>query len=343
MPKVSVVILNWNGKKFLKNCLTSLSNLSYKPLEVIVIDNNSNDGSVTYVQRNFSWVRIVASKKNLGFAGGNNLGYTYASGKYILFLNNDTIVRPNFLSQLVKEMEADKTIGCLQPQMRIMNNKNLQDEAGAYLTRTGFLYHYGFRKNHSLPVYSNQREIFSVKGACMLVPKKVLEQVGLFDEDFYIFFEESDLCYRIWLAGFRVIYDPSVYIYHYVGGDTTKGYPYARRIYLTFKNMNCCYLKNFGTLNLLTIFPFFVGIQVLLVLFFLLTGKFDVVKAALSAYYWNFINIRHTLGKRYTIQKQRKIKDSALNGHFLFNPELSYLYYSIRNAQFYQDKPIHTV
>lgn len=341
MPKVSIIVLNWNGKKFLKNCLDSLQKLTYSSIEIIVVDNNSSDGSQEFVKKNYPKVILVENKENYGFAEGNNIGFRTSTGSYVMFLNNDTVVTPNFLEPLVSDFKKDLKIGCLQPQMRIMKNKNLIDEVGSFMTFTGFLYHYGYRKNYNLEKYSKQKEIFSAKGACMLFPRKVLQEVGLLDKDFFIFFEETDLCFRIWLAGYKVVYEPRSVIYHAVGGDTTASnkYNYERRIYLIFKNTTCSYLKNFGTLNLLTIFPIFIAVQVCVMISFIIKGRFGLVKTIFRAYWWNISNISNTLNKRRFIQnKIRKVSDFQLNHHIKLNPNLSYYYYSLfKTTQEYSD------
>ncbi|MFZ5845160.1 MAG: glycosyltransferase family 2 protein [Patescibacteria group bacterium] len=340
MPKVSVVILNWNGKRFLKDCLSSLAHTKYKPLEVILVDNNSSDGSGEYVKKYFPWVKLIKNKTNYGFAKGNNLGFQAATGEYVLFLNNDTKVTPDFLDIMIRDFQKDSTIGCIQPQMRVLNAPQLLDEAGAYLTPNGFLYHYGYRKDYSLSLYRSPREIFSAKGACMLIPRVVFQSVGKFDEDFFIFFEETDLCHRIWLSGYRVLYEPRSNIFHLAGGDTADKYSYGRRIYLTFKNMNMSFWQNFGVQNLLTIYPLFLVNQFLLFSYFLFTGKFYLVKEVSRACIWNLRNFRKILNKRRTIQHRRKISDKDLNRRILYNPGLYYYYCLLFNAQQFSDKPI---
>ena len=341
MPKVSIIVLNWNGKKFLKNCLDSLKKLTYPNLEIIIVDNYSTDGSQAFVKKKYSEFKLLENKKNYGFAEGNNIGFSASTGKYILFLNNDTVATPNFLKPLIEDCENDSEIGCLQPQIRLLNNKNLLDEAGAFMTFTGFLYHYGYRKNHNLEKYNIRKEIFSAKGACILLPRKVLDKVGLFDEDFFIFFEETDLCFRLWLSGYKVVFEPKSIIYHAVGGDTIASdkYKYERRIYLIFRNTTCSYLKNFGTLNLFTVFPIFVAVQFCVFFYFLIKLRLDLVRAIIRAYWWNISNFNKTLKKRKYIQKSiRKISDKNLNKHIRMNPRLGYFYYSLfKTTQEYND------
>ncbi len=336
-PLVSVIILNWNGKKFLNACLSSLSRMRNPRIEIIVVDNNSSDDSVSYMRKAFPEVIVIASKKNNGFAGGNNIGVEAATGKYFLFLNNDTKVMTNFLVPLVLACERDSSIGCIQPEMRVMAHPDLLDEAGAYLTMSGFLYHYGYRKEHRLPMYRSARVMFSAKGACMLIPKVAFDRVGGFDNDFFIFFEETDVCHRLWLAGYKVVYQPDSYIYHLAGGDTTDTYNYERRVYLTFKNMNCSYLKNFGTFFLATVFPVFIGFQLGVCAYFLASFRFGVVKAIVQGWWWNLRNIRSTLTKRSMIQHRlRVVSDRTLRRSIYYNPGLYYYFCLLLDAKKYR-------
>lgn len=340
MPTVSIIVLNWNGKRFLRNCLDSLRKLTYKSIEVIVVDNNSTDGSQDFIKKKYPEFILIENKKNSGFAGGNNIGFNVSKGKYVVFLNNDTVTTPDFLEPLIRDCEEDSRFGCLQPQMRLLYDKNRLDEAGSFMTFTGFLYHYGYHKNYNSEKYNIKKEIFSAKGACIFLPRKVLKKVGLFDEDYFIFFEESDLCFRLWLAGYKVAYEPKSLIYHAEGGDTTASdkFKYERRIYLIFRNTTCTYLKNFGILNFLTIFPLFISVQASVLIYFLLKLRLNLVKAIISAYLWNIVNIKKTLIKRKLIQKSRKISDTELNKIVMLNPRLDYYYYSLfKTTRDYKD------
>lgn len=327
MSKVSIIVLNWNGKKFLKNCLDSLQKVTYSPLEIIVVDNNSKDGSQEFVKTNYEKVILIENKENYGFAKGNNIGFEISKGDYILILNNDTIVTPNFLSSLIKDFENNPKIACLQPQIRLSENKQLLDGVGAFLTPTGFLYHFGYLKDRMLTKYNKKMKIFSAKGACMLLRRKVIEKIGLFDDDFFIFFEETDLCFRLWLAGYFVMYEPKSVIYHFGGGDTTfsNSYQHEKRAYLSMRNMIYCYIKNFGTINLLTILPMFILVNIFLVVYYLTNLKFNLALVVCRTFIWNIRNIGIILKKRKIVQhKIRNISDSALNKEIIRSPRLGY-------------------
>lgn len=341
MALVSIIVLNWNGKKFLKNCLDSLQKVIYSRLEIIVIDNNSTDGSREFVETNYKKVTLIENKENYGFAKGNNIGFKASTGDYVLILNNDTVVTPNFLDPLIKDFESNPTIACLQPQIRLSDNKQLLDGVGAFLTFTGFLYHFGYLKDRMQLKCNKKMKIFSAKGACMFLRRKAIEEVGLFDEDFFIFFEETDLCFRLWLAGYSVVYEPESVIYHLGGGDTTlsNSYQYEKRLYLSFRNMICCYIKNFGTNNLITIFPIFFILLVGLFLYYCITLRSNLMKVIFHSIFWNIKNIQKTVKKRMVIQgEMRKVSDALVNKHIIRNPKISYYYYLfIGELKLYED------
>lgn len=341
MPKVSIIVLNWNGKKFLKDCLSSLAQLTYSRVEIIVVDNNSADGSQEFVKTNYQKVILIENKENYGYAKGNNIGFKASTGDYILILNNDTIVTPNFLSSLIKDFEDNPRIACLQPQIRLSENKQLLDGVGAFLTFTGFLYHFGYLKDRMQAKYNKKMKIFSAKGACMLLRRKAIEKVGLFDEDFFIFFEETDLCFRLWLAGYSVVYEPKSVIYHLGGGDTTSSNSYQdeKRAYMSFRNMTCCYIKNFGTYNLFTVMPMFIFTQTTLCVYYLITLKLNLVKVIIKAYCWNIYNLPSTIKKRNNIQHNiRKVSDYMLNKYIFHNPKVNYYRYLLTGKlKYYQD------
>lgn len=330
MPKVSVVVLNWNGQHFLKDCLDSLQKVIYKNLEIIVVDNASVDGSVEFIRKTFPNVKVIKNKENYGFAKANNIGFKASKGKYVLILNNDTIITPNFFDPLLKDFKEDSCIACLQPQIRLSKNKKLLDGVGAFLTQSGFLYHFGYLKDSLQSKYNVKINIFSAKGACIFLRREVIEKIGLFDEDFFIFFEETDLCFRIWLAGYSVVYEPKAIMYHVGGGDTTSSnsYQHERRLYLSIRNTFYSYLKNFGTRNLFTIFPIFIFLNVFLVIYYLITLRINLALVVSKAILWNIKNIKIILKKRRNVQyKLRKVSDSFLNNQIIKNPGLNYYYY----------------
>lgn len=324
---VSVIIVNWNGVEHLKKCLPSLYAQSYKNIEVILVDNGSEDGSVEWAKGNYSKIKIVVNKKNLGFAEGNNLGFNIARGEYVLFLNNDTIVSKNFLIELLRVMKGDKKIGGVQSKILFMDNHSQLDSVGSFLTYTGFLYHIGVYAPDSQE-FNKQKIIFSAKGACMMFKRKVLDEIKvdgeIFDSRFFAYFEESDMCHRIWLAGYKIAFVPKSVIYHKFGATSIKLLkPFVE--YHSYKNRINSYIKNLGVGMLFRILPLHFAICEVLSLIFLFRGKWQISLVIQKAIWWNIKNIRPTIKKRIVVQEQiRKVRDNIIFWRLVFNPSLKY-------------------
>ena len=212
-PLISVIIVNWNGKSILKDCLDAITKVNYKKLEILFVDNASVDGSIEFVKENYPSIKVFVNKENLGVGGGFEVGLRKVKGQAVLLLNTDAIVQKNLLTNLVKVLYSDKKIGAVQPKLVLYQNKNLIDSIGCFFLSTGDLYHFGREKNPNAPLYNKRMEIFSTKGACMLIKTEVLNKTGLFDKVFFAYFEDTDLCKRFWQAKWKVVYYPEVKIY----------------------------------------------------------------------------------------------------------------------------------
>ncbi|MDP3983059.1 MAG: glycosyltransferase [bacterium] len=337
---VSIVILNWNGKQHLRNCLDSIKAQSYSPLEVIVVDNGSSDGSQMMVRREFSWVKLVLSKTNRGYSGGNNLGISKSKGEYVFVLNNDTQVDKNFLKPLLAIMESDKNIGCVQPKMLYSSNHDLLNAVGSYFTSTGILYHYGYRKNAKLEQYNKRLKIFSAKGAAMLLRKSALSKIGLFDEDFFIYFEETDLCHRLWLSGYQVIYEPKSVIYHNEAVDTGAQFSNYRVTYLSFRNRISSYIKNLEIINIIKVFSVMLPLYLFMFILHIILLRFTFSMGLVVALLWNVIKLPQTLVKRRYIQSKLRTKtDRELFRIIKRDPEPIYYYYLFTTLKNYTNEP----
>jgi GT2 family glycosyltransferase len=301
-PKVSIIIVNFNGGEIFKDCLSSVKKLNYPNYQLVIVDNASSDGTEKYA--------TIRNKKNLGFVGGNNIGVEKSSGKYILLLNNDTTVSPDLLNVLVDKMETDPKIGVLQPKIYLMDKLDYLDNAGSFFTKIGFLDHWGFMKKDDKE-FDKEKEVFSAKGACMLIRKDLVDSVGLFDKDYFAYFEESDFCWKAWLYDKKVVYYPKTYIKHKVG-FTTKTQNVNFLNYLYYRNRICSLIKNLETKNLLWIIPVHIFISLGIAFIFLIRGSWSNCLLILRAVKWNILNINSTLKKRKQIQKIRKISDNEI-------------------------------
>lgn len=311
-PLVSIITVNWNGIKFFNDCLSSLSRLDYPSWELIIVDNGSTDGSdnLVYRHKKLKNFKIIKNKSNLGFAKANNQGYKKSSGKYILLLNNDTIITPPFLKKMVVRMEQEKSLGVAQPKIFLIEKPKFLDNAGSYLTKTGFLSHWGFMEKDG-PEFDGEQEIFSAKGACLLIRRELIERIGLFDEDFGTYFEESDFCWRVWLAGYKVIFYPQAVIYHQLGA-TSKNVSQIFINYHSAKNRILSMIKNLSFVNLIKILGLHLVILLGLIFYYLFRLQFPKSWMLCKAVGWNVVRLPDTLYKRTKIQKIRLRKDGQI-------------------------------
>ena len=235
MKRVAIIILNWNQEADTVECLTSLKALKYENYEIILVDNGSHDGSPDILQKQFPNIKMIRNPKNLGFVGGNNVGIkeTLKTGAdYILLLNNDTVVEPDFLSLLVQTMENDKTVGVVSPKIMFYHDrKKIWFVGGNYLPiiRKTNHKHYG---EVDCGQVKKITDVAWVSGCCMLIKREVVEKVGLFDPDYFNNYEDVDFCERAKVAGYKIMLVPQAKIYHKfaasMGGKFSPYYTYYR-------------------------------------------------------------------------------------------------------------------
>ncbi len=309
-PLVSIVIVSYNARRFLDEMLTSVSKQTYAPVEVVFVDNGSSDDSVGFVRERFPDVTVIENGENLGYGVANNVGIGAARGAYIFLLNTDTIIMPDSIASLVEFMERNPEAGAAQSKLLLGLDGVLIDSAGSYMTRSGFLHHHGWSDTDG-PEYAREFEIFSAKGASLILRRSVIEQVGLFDDDFFLYFEESDLCWRIWLAGYSISYVPESVVYH-EGGGVTRTLSSAFINYESFKNRICSLTKNLGARKLLEVMPLHLLLCLCTAAANAAQGRPRNGAAIVRAIGWNVRHLRHTLRKRRRIQRRRRVSDHAL-------------------------------
>jgi GT2 family glycosyltransferase len=333
---ISIIIVNYNGKKWLKKLFDSLLSQAYKNFEIIFVDNNSSDDSVEFIKNNYKddRIRIVLSDKNLGFSGGNNLGFKHVKGEYILLLNNDTWAPADYLEKFIKGFQEIPNAGSIQSKIILMSNTDKLDVCGSYWTDSSFLYHYGYGQDQSLEKYNRVMPFFSNKGASMMLRKDVVDKIDFFDEDFWSYYEETDLCNRIWLAGYECWYYPKAVVYHAMGG-TSLTFPNSEIQFHNFKNKLLSFLKNFEIWTLAGVFPVYFVLNMALSFFWLLQGEGKKFWAFYRAIWWNILHFRQTLRKRMIIQSFRKKKDGEFFKKVKRNPRLKYYYYLLTGLEKY--------
>lgn len=334
---VSIIIVNYNGLNFLEDCFKTIFKQTYENIEAIMVDNASSDSSVEFVKNNFPQVKIIISKENLGYAGGNNLGLKECKGEYIMILNNDVYLQKDLVEKLLEAYNKIPNLGAVQPMVQLMNDKGNLDACGSFWTNTGFNYHYGIYKNANLAIYNKAFPIYSLKGVCMLMPRMVIEKIGLFDGDFWTYFEETDFCHRVWLAGFECWYYPKSFLYHHMGATRLKKTEAFVQFH-SFKNRLCSYFKNLGEGELFKILPIYLILNVGFSFVYLLKMNFSCFFMIYKAIWWNIKNFRSTLKKRKYIQSTiRKKTDKEIFSKIKKNPRISYYFYLIKDLKNYAD------
>lgn len=248
-PKVSIVVLNWNGKFVTSECLDSLKKVKYDNFEVIIVDNGSEDGSQEHFKKNYSWAKLIENRENLGFTGGNNVGMKYAlknGTDYVLLLNNDTVVDPLFLEDLIRVGESDNEIGLLNPKIYYYDHPKVIWYAGGKFSLLGaFPVHIG-RKEIDVGQYDALREVSFINGCAFLIKRKVIDEIGFLDENFFIYAEDTDWSIRARKAGYKAMYVPTSIIWHKEGVDSRRNKGEGFRLYLTSKNTLYVVYKNFS-------------------------------------------------------------------------------------------------
>ncbi len=253
-PKLSVIIPNWNGKRFLQECLDSLKDQTYSHFETILVDNGSTDGSADFVwQRYGDFVRIIRNEINLGFAGGNNVGIRNAKGEYIVLLNNDTWADPHWLEELVKAIDGNEWIGMWGSKIYSYYQRDRIEAVGELIYWDGLSRAKGqFEQDQGQ--YNQMEEIFFPPGCGAMFRKEVFDQIGLFDEDFFAYADDAEIGIRARLAGWKCLYVPQAILYHKNSGTGGQYSPF--KAFYVERNRFWITIKYFP-MPLLILSPFF--------------------------------------------------------------------------------------
>lgn len=243
VPFVSILVVNYNGKRYLDECLGAIERQTYPRdrWEVIVVDNGSADGSVEHLRERYPWVRVIAVRRNLGFAGGNNEGYRHSRGELIALLNNDTVAEPGWLTALVEAIQRDRRIGATTSKILFKHEPGTINSAGLNLYRDGRGGDRGFRQPDR-GQYDEPVDVFGACGASVLLRREMLEDVGLFDERLFMYGEDLDLAWRAHFRGWRVRYVPASVVYHVHCGSSDEGSAFF--LYYVERNRVLVNLKN---------------------------------------------------------------------------------------------------
>ncbi len=301
---ISIIITNWNGKKWLKKCLDSLQRQTYKNFEIIFVDNASTDNSINFVKKNYPLVKIIKNKKNYGFSKGNNIGIKNSSGELILLLNNDTWVEKNFLEQLYLQYIESPIDVISAYESDYFKSKKILKIRDYIITIDPLGQMLYLKKNEK----NNLKKDFYLNGCCLLFSRKLyLETKGL-DNDFFMYCEDTDWFWRLNLLNKKFAYANKTYIYHAVGGSSGHGLNYYKFLWINQNNLQMI-LKNYNFITLLFILPIYIIENIFEIIFLLIILKPKIASSYIEGWLYNLKILPKTLKKRRYIQSTRKVSD----------------------------------
>jgi GT2 family glycosyltransferase len=312
MMRVAVVILNWNGRKYLEKFLPTLVQHSRGDAGIIVADNASSDDSVAFLQENYPDIRIIRNPDNGGFARGYNLALQQVEAEYYILLNSDIEVTENWIKPVIALMDSDPKIAACQPKIRSYTEPKKFEYAGAaggFIDKFGYPFCRGrlflsIEEDHGQ--YDDTREIFWATGACMFVRAELFHRFGGLDEDFFAHMEEIDFCWRLKNNGFRIMYCPESTVFH-IGGGTLPKISW-RKTYLNFRNNFYLLYKNLPADRLFSVFFVRLLLDMVAAFKFLFQAGFKDFWAVTQAHFSFYSTFRKTLNKRKAL-KHGNMKD----------------------------------
>lgn len=303
--KTAVVILNWNGKKFLEKFLPGVILHSSGKADIIIADNASSDDSLDYMANNHPGIRIIRLDKNYGFASGYNLALRQIEADFYILLNSDIEVSDNWIAPVIGLMEENPDVAACQPKIRSFYDRDKFEYAGA---AGGFIDKYGYpfcqgRLFQSLEKdegqYEEARDVFWATGACMFVRADVFHKLGGFDDDFFAHMEEIDFCWRAKNQGYRIMYCPASTIFHIGGGTLPKNN--SRKTYLNIRNNIIMLYKNLEDNRLTRVLAARQILDYVAAFKFLIDGGFKDMISVLKAHYYFWTHLSKLKKKREKI------------------------------------------
>jgi GT2 family glycosyltransferase len=300
-PRLTVVVPNWNGERFLSTCLSSLRRQSFEDFETVLVDNGSTDASVAFVGRNFPEVRVLPLGENTGFSVAVNAGIKASRAEYVALLNNDTEVESDWLEALVRAADSYPGAGSFASKLVDFDDRRILDGAGDVLRRSGLPYRLG----HGELDRGQYDEASLVFGACAggaLYRRSMLDEIGLFDEDFFANCEDGDLSFRAQLAGYRCLYVPESVVYHMGSATFGKRSPTATR--LGTRNSLCMLVKNLPAPLVPRLLPFALAGQLARLI---VTASTSTLRAHLEGLGGALLLLPLMFRKRREIQKRRRV------------------------------------
>jgi GT2 family glycosyltransferase len=319
---VSVIIINYNGKDVLEKCVESVYSSTYSLIEIIIVDNSSNDCVAEDVSKKFK-VILLKNKKNIGYSAANNLGLLAARGEYILILNNDTVLNSRAIEELVAESIRSPS-QILQPKILLMDQPKIINSTGLQTHLSGFGLLRGCGEEES-GQYDTSTFISAPHGACFFAERKTIKEVGLFDERFFAFCEDTDFGWRAMLLGKKIKFVPSALVFHKWGHSFDKNH-LSNKIQLAERNRLIMVLTNYEYSTLVLLIPTLLLAETSTLFYCTIRG---VLPSKFKGYAELLQMRNYLLQRRGWIQSHRKISDDSLLA--LFACEFDHIQFGVAN------------
>lgn len=310
---------------------------NYKPFYVLLIDNNSSDNSIAFVESNYPQIKILKNTTNVGFAAGNNLAIPHITTPYVVLLNTDVFVSPNWLGELVAVAEANPLAAVIQPKILAYHQPTYFEYAGAsggWIDKWGYPFCRGRifdTLEEDKGQYDKPDSIFWASGACMLIRTEVIHKIGLFEPYFFAHWEEIDFCWRAQNYGYKIMVAPQSIVWHIGGGTLAKTNP--RKIFLNFRNSLLCLLKNLPTQELFVKIAMRLILDYIVALKNLCSGRTQETRSILYAHY-AFLKCLPLFWKKRKHLPQKRLKTLA----GVYHGSIVWQYFIKRKTKFYQLK-----
>lgn len=311
---ISIIILNYNGEKFLKKCLESILDESHHDIEIIIVDNNSPDKSAEKILSDFKNCKFIINKKNLGVPEGLNIGINNSSGKYVVLMNNDITVTSKWLDRLL-QAHKENGDGLYQPKLLEMKNPNNINSGGNMINVFGF----GFSKSKGKKnTDKNEKieEISYASGACLFTTKKVLEEIGPLDKKLFAYHEDLDLGWKARLLDYKSYFVPKSIVYHFGSAQWQWS---SQKFFLLERNRWIILLSNYSLKTIIRLYPSLLIIELFLLIFFvkkkLLLTKIKSIGGTIKSY-------NHIRERRKYNKKLSRIKDQEIIKSFCWNIQI---------------------
>ncbi|MEM9952647.1 MAG: glycosyltransferase family 2 protein [Chloroflexota bacterium] len=304
----SVVIPHWNGKQFLQPCLDALRQQTHNNIEVIVVDNASEDGSQAYIKAEYPEVTLIELPENRGFTGACNAGMDSAKGQIIALLNNDTEVDPHWVEAVIQAFDEHEDVGIVASKMLLYEQRDTFHTAGDGFTVDGVAYNRGVWQK-DIGQFNQAEYVFSACGGSSAYRRELLDEIGYLDDDYFFLLEDVDIAWRSQLAGWRTLYTPDAIVYHHLsatgGGVTASYYDGRNSLYLLIKNLPNEIWKKYGWRIAKRQFE--------LVLDALKAWRGEAARARLRGMVRGLLDLPSILRKRKAIQATRKVSIEYLD------------------------------